>query len=141
MLQGDNGIIELIQRINRPQDQLTNNYQFTWTDFEFVPGVQAVDLSAPGCYLPHPRVLITELITLPSIWVIFSGFFLCSPASVEYTNNFISYNYALNPCPAEPGYTLHCKQCRSRSVGSESALFAIKYVNLYEQYGSINLIG
>ena len=24
---------------------------------------------------------------------------------------------ALNPCPAEPGYTLFCKQCRSRSVG------------------------
>ena len=22
-----------------------------------------------------------------------------------------------NPCPAEPGYTLFCKQCRSRSVG------------------------
>ena len=23
----------------------------------------------------------------------------------------------LNPCPAEPGYILFCKQCRSRSVG------------------------
>ena len=23
----------------------------------------------------------------------------------------------VNPCPAEPGYTLFCKQCRSRSVG------------------------
>ena len=23
----------------------------------------------------------------------------------------------INPCPAEPGYTLFCKQCRSRSVG------------------------
>ena len=43
-----------------------------------------------------------------------------------------------------------CKQCRSRSVGfwsseeasrSGSALFAIKYVNLYQQSGSSNLIG
>ena len=25
--------------------------------------------------------------------------------------------YVLNHCPAEPGYTLLCKQCRSRSVG------------------------
>ena len=25
--------------------------------------------------------------------------------------------YSLNPCPAEPGYILFCKQCRSRSVG------------------------
>ena len=31
----------------------------------------------------------------------------------------------INPCPAEPGYSLPCKQCRSGS-----ALFAIKYVNL-----------
>ena len=25
--------------------------------------------------------------------------------------------YRVNPCPAEPGYTLPCKQCRTRSVG------------------------
>ena len=25
---------------------------------------------------------------------------------------------AINPCPAEPGYSLLCKQCRSRSVGT-----------------------
>ena len=25
--------------------------------------------------------------------------------------------FLFNPCPAEPGYTLFCKQCRSRSVG------------------------
>ena len=52
----------------------------------------------------------------------------------------------LNPYPAEPGYTL-CKQCRSRSVGfwrsnwSGSALFTIKYVNLYQKPWSRNLIG
>ena len=38
-----------------------------------------------------------------------------------------------------------CKQCRSRSVEeanwSGSALFVIKYVNLYQQSGSSNLIG
>ena len=26
-------------------------------------------------------------------------------------------NRTINPCPAEPGYILFCKQCRSRSVG------------------------
>ena len=43
---------------------------------------------------------------------------------------------------------IHClyKQCESRSVGfseanrSGSALFVIKYANLYKQPGSINLI-
>ena len=40
-----------------------------------------------------------------------------------------------------------CKQCRTRSVGfwranwSGSALFVIKYANLYQQLGSSNLIG
>ena len=54
------------------------------------------------------------------------------------TNNMAD----LNPCPAEPGYTLFCKQCRSRSVGFwRSALFAIKYANLLQQWGSSNLIG
>ena len=32
---------------------------------------------------------------------------------------FVCYNFAwqFNPCPAEPGYTLFCKQCKARSVG------------------------
>ena len=40
-----------------------------------------------------------------------------------------------------------CKQCKFRSVGfleanwSESALFVIQHVNLYQQSGSRNLIG
>ena len=52
-----------------------------------------------------------------------------------------------NPCPAEPGYACLCKQYRSRSVGLwrsqwfGSALFAILYLNLYQQPGSSNLIG
>ena len=29
---------------------------------------------------------------------------------------YIPFN-TINPCPAEPGYTLFCKECRSRSVG------------------------
>ena len=32
-----------------------------------------------------------------------------------------SQNLELNPCPAEPGYILFCKQCRSRSVGFSKA--------------------
>ena len=38
-----------------------------------------------------------------------NGFLLCIP----WQKNTIP----LNPCPAEPGYTRLCKQCRSRSVG------------------------
>ena len=45
----------------------------------------------------------------------------------------------LNPSPAEPGHTLLCKQEEANWSGS--ALFAIKYVNLYQQFGSSNLIG
>ena len=33
----------------------------------------------------------------------------------EFSTNSIPNLF--NPCPAEPGYTLFCKQCRSRSVG------------------------
>ena len=48
----------------------------------------------------------------------------------------------LNPGPAEPGYVLRLKQCRSISVGfSGSALFVIQYVNLYQLPGSSYLIG
>ena len=44
----------------------------------------------------------------------------------------------LNPCPAEPGYTLPMQAEEANWSGS--ALFAIKYVNLYQQSGSSNLI-
>ena len=40
-----------------------------------------------------------------------------------------------------PDMSFLCKQCRSRSVGFWTALFAIKYVNLYQQSESNNLIG
>ena len=42
-----------------------------------------------------------------------------------------------------PDISCFCKQCRSRSVGFwfGSALFAFKYVNLYQQSGSSNLTG
>ena len=48
--------------------------------------------------------------------------------------------------PAEPGYALplQTELCSSRpedSNRSGSALFAIKYANLYQQPGSSNLIG
>ena len=44
---------------------------------------------------------------------------------------------SFNPCPAEPGlYRVDPDQLAS----SESALFVIKYSNLYEQLGSSTLI-
>ena len=53
----------------------------------------------------------------------------------------------INLSPAEPGYVLPLQtidpdQLASEEANwSESALFAIKYVNLYQQSGSNNLIG
>ena len=55
----------------------------------------------------------------------------------------------LNPSPAEPGYTYpaFANSVAPDQLASEegnwsgSALFAIKYVNLYQQSGSSNRIG
>ena len=48
----------------------------------------------------------------------------------------------LNPCPSEPGYVLSLQTVYIQTANwSGSALFAIKYVNLYQQPGSSNLIG
>ena len=56
----------------------------------------------------------------------------------------------VNPCPAEPGYTLYPAFANSvdpdqlaseEANWSGSALFAIKYLNLYQQSGSSDLIG
>ena len=53
----------------------------------------------------------------------------------------------INPCPAEPGYVLPLQSVdpdqlvSSEAYRFESALLAIKYVNLYQQSGSSNLIG
>ena len=45
----------------------------------------------------------------------------------------------LNPSPAEPRYILTLQTVEANWSGS--ALFVIKYVNLYQQSGSSNLIG
>ena len=55
-------------------------------------------------------------------------------------------NEMLNPSPAEPRYVLPLQTAlRSRSVEEAnwpgSALFAIKYVNLYQQSGPSDRIG
>ena len=50
----------------------------------------------------------------------------------------------INPSPAEPGYVLHLQPDQLASEEANwtgSALFVIKYVNLYQQSGSSNLIG
>ena len=56
----------------------------------------------------------------------------------------------VNPCPAEPGYTMYPAFANSvdpdqlaseEANWSGSALFVIKYLNLYEQLRSSNLIG
>ena len=60
---------------------------------------------------------------------------------------FRVYWNSLNPCPAEPRYIVHLQTVDSDQLAAEevnwsgSALFAIKYVNLYQQSGSSNLIG
>ena len=52
-----------------------------------------------------------------------------------------------NPSPAEPGYVLPLQTVDPDELASEkanwsgSALFAIKYVNLYQQTWSSNLFG
>ena len=47
----------------------------------------------------------------------------------------------INPGPAEPGYALPL-QCRPSEANQPgSTLFVIKYVNLYQNPGSSNLIG
>ena len=58
------------------------------------------------------------------------------------------YSYGIvNPCPAEPGYTLSLQTVDPDQLASEeanwfgSALFAIQYVNSYQQPRSSNLIG
>ena len=53
----------------------------------------------------------------------------------------------LNPCPAEPGFTLPLQTVDPDQLASEeanwsgSALFAIKYMNLQKKSRSSNLIG
>ena len=57
-------------------------------------------------------------------------------------------NISINPSPAEPGYdpafanSVDPVELASEEANwSISTLFAIKYVNLYQQSGSSNLIG
>ena len=49
------------------------------------------------------------------------GIFLTFPRKYSLTFHWYHLEkiaqHSINPCPAEPGYTLFCKQCRSRSVG------------------------
>ena len=46
-----------------------------------------------------------------------------------------------NPCPAESGYVLPDQVASWEANWSGSALFAIKYVNVYQQSGSSKQIG
>ena len=62
-----------------------------------------------------------------------------TPPSSANDNNSNLTLVLLNP--DIPDMSCLCKQCRSRSVGFTSAMFAIKYVNLYQKSGSNNLIG
>ena len=66
-------------------------------------------------------------ITLWTNWI------FCS-ASLYFCGNKI-----LNPCPAEP-IPCFCKQWRARSVG-QLILICTVYVNLYQHFGSSDLIG
>ena len=58
----------------------------------------------------------------------------------------MSFAFPFNPGPAEPGYALPLQPVMIQiswlvTNWSGSALFAIKYANLYQQPGSSNLIG
>ena len=81
-----------------------------------------------------------------------SALFATQPACFGHTTKvsndlFKFWGKCFNPCPAEPGYILLLQtsvdpdQLASEEANwSGSALFAIKYVNSYQQSGSINLI-
>ena len=67
----------------------------------------------------------------------------CKPVKL-YSWSYSGINLTL--ALLNPDMSCLCKKCRSRSVGLEanwsgSALFAFKYVNLYLQFWSSNLIG
>ena len=70
---------------------------------------------------------------------------MCLKSSDRMTNS--QTLVILNPCPAEPRYTLPANSVDPDQLASEeanwsgSALFVIKYVNLYQKPGSSNLIG
>ena len=59
----------------------------------------------------------------------------------------VQYNLTFKPSPAEPEYSVIANSVDPHQLTSEeanwsgSALFAIKYVNLYQQPGSSDLIG
>ena len=46
-----------------------------------------------------------------------------------------------NPSPADPGYALPRKSVDPDQLDSDSALFAIQYLNLYQQPGSSKMTG
>ena len=48
---------------------------------------------------------------------------------------------SINPCPAEPGYTLPLQTVKKKPTDLDLQLFSIKNVNLCQQSGSSNLIG
>ena len=56
--------------------------------------------------------------------------------SAEFAHSMVS----VNPCPAEPRYTLPFQTVKKPAVRFGSALFVIQYVNFYQQFGS-SLIG
>ena len=63
------------------------------------------------------------------------------------TCKFWQITHELNPCPAEPGYTQPLQIVDPDQLASEeanwsgSAMFVIKYMNLYQNPESSNLIG
>ena len=71
-------------------------------------------------------------------WMLFKSKKIKDQPKIIIWTNLVDFKLAMlytNPCSADPRYTILCKQWRSRSDGfwnwSGSALFFIKYVNLY----------
>ena len=70
--------------------------------------------------------------------------YICKTVLMQiYFDNLIFRYFVIYPSPAEPGYILPLQtvEIQNSWLLKKSALFAIKYVNLYQQSGSSNLTG
>ena len=86
---------------------------------------------------PREKFYVWAVIWMP-LWIFWCYFIGLWNRSANYVK--------FNPCPAEPGYTRLFSNsvdpdhlASSEANWSGSALFAIKYMNLYQQSGSSNL--
>ena len=88
----------------------SNSFCPSWISGRERMRVENIDLNKR--MLPDPGAIHCNswsLLGCASDWATEAQILLVKRGDLDYM--------VLNPCPAEPGYTLFCKQCRSRSVG------------------------